>query len=384
MAGTWQKVYLHRITAESRTSRQNTITIDLPQKDFLSQILVRIYKTNPAYTNPLLPITHFIKKLEVVDGANVLYSLSGLQAQAFAYYRGRSQPNAERIDWESTETSDIFFIRFGRFCHDTKYMLDMNKLVNPQLKITYDNVITTVEGKTYTVNDGNLDMKYTVLLDVLRGTPAGYIGKFISAREIYTWTQSASETHYINIPRTELIYGIAVRGCDYFDLMLNNFARVRLNINNQEWIPFDIYWEEQNQLHEEWWSPKLMVACRIETADRARVPSAIGDMDGFQAITKGAPSIGVAIEGCTGGWLRPRLWVAAGGAALGDHHAVWYMHTGVFAQHTIYLPMYTIVDGGTDWLDAPSTSKIQLEITANASADSAMVPQVMVDTVRDN
>ncbi|GAI66222.1 unnamed protein product [marine sediment metagenome] len=140
----WQKVYLKREAAEVNTSRQNTITIDLPEKDYLSQILVKLYKTNPSHSTQLMPVAVFVKKIEVIDGSDVLYSLSGIQAQAIAYYRGRTNPFPERRDWEDTENDDLFYVRFNRFPGDTKYLLNMANLANPQLRITYDNTVATV------------------------------------------------------------------------------------------------------------------------------------------------------------------------------------------------------------------------------------------------
>ena len=70
----WQKVVLHQKTYEATAARQNTITVDLPEKDYLSQILVKIYKTNSAWSSDdqILPVFYFVKKLEVIDGSYML------------------------------------------------------------------------------------------------------------------------------------------------------------------------------------------------------------------------------------------------------------------------------------------------------------------------
>lgn len=103
MAG-WQKVYLERKKAETTTSTSGTVTVDLPEKDFLSELLITAFHTNTTLTNALIPVYLAIKKIEVLDGSEVIKSLSGRQAQALAYYHGRTPPMPHRKDWESTET----------------------------------------------------------------------------------------------------------------------------------------------------------------------------------------------------------------------------------------------------------------------------------------
>lgn len=380
----WQKVYLHRQTGEATTSRQNTILVDLPEKDYLSQILVKVYKTNTTYTCALLPVFHFVKKLEVVDGSDVLFSLSGVQCQAIAYYRGRTNPSPHRCDWESTETWDEFFIRFNRFPGDTKYLVNLSLLANPQLRITYDNTVTTVDGYTYSVETASPTVKYTVICDILRGTPpANYVGKFISAREVYTWSPVATGTEYIDMPRTDPIFGIGVRMRYYAYQMVQNFSRVRLNINNQEWVPFDIYYNEMEMLHAEWFEPFITCAGRIEMADEVRYESALGEIKHWDMIDKTRNTIHYFMCGLTGGWLRPTFADVATGTlhtagSVGTHFDCF----GLFPHSMIYLPMSVVTDTPEEVLDAPSTANILLEITTAATSTSTSA-SVVVDTVRD-
>lgn len=378
----WQKVYLNRQTAETTTSTQNTVTIDLPQKDFLSQILVRLYHLNTTYTAALVPVFHAVSKLEVIDGSDVIYSLSGAQAQAVAYYRGRTNPCPGRNDWESTETSDVFYIRFGRFIHDTKYLLNLGALTNPQLKITYDYATTSHDGYTYTCPT-TPTVKYTVVCDILRGSPAGYVGEYISAREIFTYTSAASSTEYINIPRTDKIYGIGVRAVYTANLMGNDLSRVRLNINNQEWIPFDIYWAEMEQLHAEWFEPFITTSGRIEMYYQVRYDSGLGEIKYWNGIEKTTNLYTIYMEGLTGGWIRPHFVTTSdGAAATTGQSGVHFIATGLFPHHMIYLPMAGVTDTPEDTLDAPATSKILLEVTSNSSASGSCTPSVVLDVVR--
>lgn len=380
----WQKLYLHRQTGEATTSRQNTILVDLPEKDYLSQILVKVYKTNPTCSSPLMPIFHFVKRLEVIDGSDILYSLTGPEAQALAYYRGRTNVGPNRFNVSDTEKPDMFYIRFNRFPGDTKYLLNMGKLANPQLKITYDNTVTTIEGRSYTVETSNPTVKYTVICDVLRGTPpANYTGKFISAREIYTWTYVATGTEYIDIPRTDPIFGIGIRSAYMNRKTDEMFHRIRLNINNQEWIPFDIYFDELSQLHREWFQPECMANFREHLIDAQRHDTGLGEIDKEVMVIKRSAPLRVAfIEGTNGGWLRIANWDAATPTRQTECAQYYVSTTGVYAQHMAYLPMSVVTDTPEETLDAPSCANILLEVSSSGASTSA-AGQIVVDVVRD-
>lgn len=380
----WQKVYLHRQTGEATTSRQNTIIVDLPEKDYLSQILVKVYKKNPAVSSPLMHMWTFVKKLEVVDGSDVLYSLSGAQAQAIAYYRGRTNVRPAEMTWSETETMDMFYIRFNRFPGDTKYMVNLGKLSNPQLKISYDNTVTTVEGRSYTVNATDPTVKYTVICDILRGTPpSNYTGKFISAREIFTWTYVATGVEYIDIPRTDPIFGIGLRAAYINEKSDTMMSKVRLNINNQEWIPFDIYYNELIQLHREWFQPECQANFREHLIDAQRHDTGLGEIDKEVLLTKrSAPIRAAFVEGSNGGWLRIANWDLATPTRQTEAQQYYVGITGMLAQHMAYLPMSVVTDTPEETLDAPSCANILLEVSSSGASTSAE-GSVVVDCVRD-
>jgi hypothetical protein len=367
----WQKVYLHYLTAEAVASRQNTIIVDLPEKDFLSQILVKVHTLNPACTTGLMPVFHFVKRLEVIDGSDVLYSLTGPEAQAISYYRGRTNVNPAGLRWASTDVFDMFYIRFNRFPGDTKYLLNMSKLSNPQLRITYDNTVVNIEGKAYDVNAATPTVRYTVVCDVLRGTPpSNYTGKFISSREVYNWSYVVTGTEFIDIPRTDPIFGIGIRASYSTSCMTDTFMdRIRLNINNQEWIPFDVRYHELVQLQREWFSPECQVNYREFLVSGARHDTGLGEIDKCVIVTKRSAPI-----------LANFVFGTAGAVAGGNQ---WYVAvTGVLAQHMAYLPMSVVTDTPEETLDAPSCANILLEVTS-LLANPLAFGQIVVDVVRD-
>src|SRR4030067_1094976 len=73
-----------------------TETIDLAVVDPLSELLIKVKNKNGASGNKNNPIMRNITKIEIVDGANVIYSLSGPMAQSMSYYQRGVLPSMQR------------------------------------------------------------------------------------------------------------------------------------------------------------------------------------------------------------------------------------------------------------------------------------------------
>lgn len=379
MAG-WQKTYLERKKAVTTTSTSGTVTVDLPEKDYISELLITAFHTNTTLTNALIPVYLAIKKIEVLDGSEVIKSLSGRQTQALAYYHGRTPPMPHRKDWESTETYDHFAIRFGRNLKDMEYMLNMGKMTNPQLKIEYDFVTTSYYGVSHTVPTSPT-FKYSVLATIWRGaTPKPVLG-YIRSQQIYDWTQVATGTEYVDIPRTEPIVGLMCQGGQDTKRLLQDFNRVRLNINNAELIPLDVYEEELQHLQKEWFEPLIVAAYRVEYKDGKDIDSGFGFIEGVSVIKRGSPIRVWFVEGQIGGILDLACWdLATPTRDTTSGHGTRMIVKGLFPHHTIYIPAEKVSPTGEFTLPAPDYAKIVLELTSSSASTSA-IPNVVLETL---
>ena len=68
-----------------------TRTLDITVKDIISGIDVQVKATNNGNTPTAHPAA-IISKLELVDGSDVLFGLSGAQAMARAFYDAKRTP----------------------------------------------------------------------------------------------------------------------------------------------------------------------------------------------------------------------------------------------------------------------------------------------------
>jgi hypothetical protein len=116
--------------------------IDIDLTDPVSQITI-LYKSQSQgyavgssadYRMPVSAIT----KIELVDGSDVLFSLSGKEAQAVDFYHNKKEPLNETRLMNDGWSHSVVNINFGRWLYDPQLAFDPTKFDNPQLKITGD------------------------------------------------------------------------------------------------------------------------------------------------------------------------------------------------------------------------------------------------------
>lgn len=181
----------YRITAllgAEAASTAGTKTLDINLAEPVSRITVQMKGLN----NLAVPTAHpakMVSKIEVVDGSDVLVSLSGVQAQALNYYnKGRMPLNVVNYmnDVYSIATYDI---DFGRWLYDELLALDPRKFTNPQLKITHN-----MASGGSAPDAGELSV-YAHTFDEKAITPTG----FLTSKEQYEYSLTASATENIDL-----------------------------------------------------------------------------------------------------------------------------------------------------------------------------------------
>src|SRR4030065_1219963 len=125
-----------------------TEIIELSFVDPISELLIKIKNKNGATSNKNNPIMRNISKIEIVDGANVIYSLSGPFAQSISYYQRGILPSMQRQGGPGKNQEDWFVLRFGRYLWDKMFALTPLAFRNLQLKITYDFATVNAVGAT--------------------------------------------------------------------------------------------------------------------------------------------------------------------------------------------------------------------------------------------
>ena len=125
------------ILAQESATTAATKTIDITLKDVISRLQIKFNATNNGHVATDHPAKQ-ISKIELVDGSDVLLSLSAQQIEALMFYEYIKGRNYEMEYRNGCENRMVLDILFGRYLWDPVLGLDPTKFSNPQLKITHD------------------------------------------------------------------------------------------------------------------------------------------------------------------------------------------------------------------------------------------------------
>lgn len=222
--------YRHtKMLAATTLTNATTYTHDLNLTDPVSRITI-LYK---ALNGDNVPDGHMaagVSKIELVDGSEVLYSMSGRQAQATDFYDTGQVPVNGMTYVNANYMWATFNINFGRFLWDQKLALDPKKFNNLQLKITHDysNCGSSCSASTLAIWGDVFQDKQI--------TPMG----FLMNKELYSYTCGAQNSYeYIDIPRDYSIRRMTVFG-RYDDYQPWQIAHdIRIDEDNLKQIPVD-------------------------------------------------------------------------------------------------------------------------------------------------
>lgn len=166
-----------------------TITRDINITEPISKLSVIYRKTN----TDSVPVAHpgaMMIGIDVMDGADILFSMPGQEAQAMAMFTDNKQIGSiiNYVNGQgSTQTAEI---KFGRWLYDEMLALDPKRYNNLQIKCQ----ITPALGGAGGAN-GTLEI-YAHCFDEKVIEPIG----FLYNKEIYSYLPVANTWHYVDLP----------------------------------------------------------------------------------------------------------------------------------------------------------------------------------------
>ncbi len=222
-----------------------TKVIDLNFPDVISRLTILFSTTNPGTVTIGEHPAANLPKIEVVDGSNVIFSLSGLQAHAMEFYdTGKLYPGGGSFvpAWNLLHNA---VINFGRFLWDPLLALDPKKFTNPQLKITYDEdaaVASTVANTLCVIAE---------IFDEKAAEPTG----FLMNKELYAYAPSAGATEEIDMPNDYPYRQILIQA-RVNDLWFGGIiGNIKLSEDNDRKIPFDLTGSQLESLNHALFGP---------------------------------------------------------------------------------------------------------------------------------
>lgn len=187
--------------------------------------------TKGATENQSDKIQDVITDIELVDGGEVLWSLSMIQAVALNCFEMGRKP-AHEYDLSGSGTpQETVWLNFGRFLNDPEYYVNEALYKNLQLKITSN---LTAGAGTYTTGSLSLD----VVAHVMDEGYGSYKG-FFSAKEVYSWTTVASGDETINMPIDYPYRFLLVGDLEDGIAPTADISDIKLTANADQYVIFD-------------------------------------------------------------------------------------------------------------------------------------------------
>ena len=217
------------LAAETITAA-GTKTVDIDLADPITRLSILVKLTNNGSTPTAHPAAA-ITKIEVVDGSDVLASLSGYEAQALAFYHTRQNPYANLIYLNDVMALMEYDLYFGRWLYDPEIAFDTKRFKNPQLKISHN---LALGGSV----PDSMDLRVRAeVFDEAEISPIG----FLQAKEIYSYSLASSGNEYIDIPTDNIIRKLVVMSRANSKAPYEQYNQLKLTEEQDKKVIFEGY-----------------------------------------------------------------------------------------------------------------------------------------------
>lgn len=218
-----------KLLAETNFTTAQTKTIDINVRDIISRIIIGWRVTRAGEGMNSYPHAD-ISKIELIDGSEVLHSLSGGENQAVCIYDRKSKTMNHGQHVASNSEYSSYGIDFGRFLHDPLYAFDPTRFINPQLKITFNHAVCDTGASS-----GNLEV-WADMFDERQVQPVG----FLTCRQIKDFTVATAGVYdYIDLPVDRTMRALFIQGYAKGYEPWYQVIEARLNEDGDKRIPFD-------------------------------------------------------------------------------------------------------------------------------------------------
>jgi len=252
-------VYLEDQTGVSDVDTTIISLKDLPP---ISAIDVVFRATNGSTSNTLKGLDTQVDPIEVVDGGNVITSLSMSQHMGIHCYQNRATPEYDYPETGGATQRASVRLLFGRKLGDLDYYLDPAAFRNPQLKVSNSLTISATAG--YDSGTGTLSVLAHVLEEgarTRRGT--------IRVREFHEYTSLASGEVRSEIDTKEVLRRLYIRSFEAAVNFETDITRMRIEDGARKRLTDDIRMVDLFSMlrgrYPQWVDAKLLLASNDDT-----------------------------------------------------------------------------------------------------------------------
>lgn len=182
---------LSQIFPQKSYTADFTETIDIDVMDPVSALIIELAVTNVGTIAPTAHAIACLPKIELVDGSDVLFSLSGYEAEAVDIYHNKKMRSNWNPYLDGMDVQRFIGLNFGRWLWDTGLAFVPKNFKNPQLKLTLD---IDAGGNAPVINKLRV---WGALFDQKTVEPVG----FLMHKEIKNYTMGSASHEYTDLPR---------------------------------------------------------------------------------------------------------------------------------------------------------------------------------------
>ena len=219
-----------------------TVILNLDFSNPITRLIIGVKGKMGNASNTNNPrIERYVSKVEIVDGSDVLFSMSMVQLCALQFYSGNGLPYHSITCHSYTDGNRIWAsIYFGRDDSDNEWMFDPKRFVNPQLKITY---AFTENAANWTDNG----QKLTVTA-MIAENPNREASGFLMAKEVYSWLSAAAGDETVDLPRDYIYRLMLLQAYDMTTPLYGQISNVKISCDMDRFVPLN---EEMRDIHYE-------------------------------------------------------------------------------------------------------------------------------------
>jgi len=211
------------------------VTSPLNVRDPITSLTFAFTATNGGTWNLNNTLAQCIQAIELLDGSDVLVSLTGPQAIALAAYRRDYMNWLNVTEFPNDPAILVVEYQFGRWNGDPVYALDPSRFSNLQLRITW-NLATILPVGVLGYVTGS--MRYTCVANIMEGAPAPQ--GMLSARQHYQLATLVGATAFIDLPTDRRLKAIYIRSTAAAFGGIPGISRVKLTCDQDKFVPLDM------------------------------------------------------------------------------------------------------------------------------------------------
>jgi hypothetical protein len=340
-----------------------TKVIDINLVEPISGFSIQMRGTNNGST-PTAGLAKMIKLVELVDGSDVLASLSGQELQALNVCEGGILDAYENNFIDNQIAIFAPELRFGRFLFDDQLALDPNKFKNLQLRITHDKALGGSAPDVAALS------VFAHTFDERAISPVG----FLVNREIMSYALTSSAHSYIDLPVSYPVRKLMIKSLYAGKQPFEQYNKITLYTDEQKKVFI-------NNVNTSDLLRCFARECNPYFNEKIRCMWTTGNVTHyvvgcFDVAVAGSPDVGEAA------YLEPlasyggTVGIKAAAAATGTVFVTGKCPNGAFV-----IPLGKQDDIG-DWFDTRKVGSWKLDITAGDAVGSGSTCEIVVQQLR--